>query len=308
MKARYISLDPLIPWMQLSRPFDLSELFGRDAPVELEIGFGSGDYLVTTAKENPTTNFIGIELAWLSIRNALRKIGFSGLHNVRLVQGDARVLLRRIFQQQSLDRVYSLFPCPWPKKRHAKHRLFDAAFLKLLNSRIKLGGDILIVTDHKDYFEWILEQGSNCGFELDSRLIPPVFATKYERKWREQGQSEFFQISMTKRDHIDIPVEEDIVLKTHVLDHFSPERFQPMGGKNRVVVEFKESMYDPLRQKAMVRALVAEGGFVQNFWVEIVKEEKGWHIRPAKGCCLVPTVGVQKALDLLYKSATREKD
>ena len=171
-----------------------------------------------------------------------------------------------------------------------------------------MGGTVLIVTDHRDYFEWISEQASNCKFELDSRVIPPVFGTKYERKWAEQGQSKFFQLSMIKRYHIDIPVEEDIILKTRVLEHFSPERFQPIGGKNGVVVEFKESMYDPLRQKAMVRALVAEGGFVQNFWVEIVKEEKGWRIRPAKGCCLVPTVGVQKALDLLYRSATREKD
>ncbi|RLB43333.1 MAG: tRNA (guanosine(46)-N7)-methyltransferase TrmB [Deltaproteobacteria bacterium] len=308
MKARYISLEPLIRWMDVPRPLDLGALFGRDAPVELEIGFGSGDHLVRSALDNPHTNFIGMELAWISIRNALRKIALSGVSNVRLIQGDARVLMGRIFKQQSLDHVYCLFPCPWPKKRHAKHRLFDVSFLKLLNSRVKMGGGALIVTDHKDYYEWILQQSVDCGFEVNAGTIPPSFATKYERKWREQGQTEFFQIKMQKRDHMDIPLEEEVALKTHTLTDFSPEQFRPISGKNGIVVEFKESMYDPLRQKAMVRALVAEGGFVQNFWVEIVKEDKVWRIRPAKGCSVVPTLGVQRALDLIYESAKKGKN
>ena len=271
----------------------------------MEIGFGSGDYLVKQAMEQPHKNFIGIEPAWLSIRNALRKIALCQVNNVRVVQGDARVLFKRLFYQQALDKVYCLFPCPWPKKRHIKHRLFDASFLRLLNSRLKDGGTVMIVTDHRLYCEWILEQTQGCGFEITEETCPPVYSTKYEKKWVEQGQNEFFRIKMKKVLHLDIPVEEDITLRTHVSEHFSPEDFHPKGGKKTAVVEFKETLYDPVRQKAMVRAIVAEGGFVQSFWIEIIRDSNHWRIRPARGCSIVPTVGVQEALDFLYESISQ---
>ena len=273
----------------------------------MEIGFGSGDYLVRRALEEPNKNFIGIEMAWLSIRNALRKIALSRVRNVRLIQGDARVLFKRLFVPGSITYIYSLFPCPWPKKRHAKHRLFDAPFLKLLNSRLEDRGSLLIVTDYRPYYDWILGQASGCGFELTTEACPPTYSTKYERKWlEEKGQQQFYRIHMKKIGHLEIPLEEDVVLKTHVVEDFSPEHFQPKGGKKTAVVEFKETLYDPPREKAMVRAMVAEGGFVQNFWVEIIKDGPQWRIRPAKGCSIVPTVGVQEALDLLYEAARQE--
>ncbi len=293
--------------MQSPRPLDLGSLFGRKAAVEVEIGFGAGDYLVKRALQEPHKNFIGVEVAWLSIRKALRKIALSAAHNIRLIQGDARVLFKRLFAQRSITHVYSLFPCPWPKKRHTKHRLFDTSFLKLLNSRLEDRGSILIVTDYRPYCDWILEQALGCGFELATETCPPCYNTKYEKKWlQEKGQEQFYRIHMKKIGHLELPLEEDIALKTRVVENFAPEYFQPKGGKNVAVIEFKETLYDPLRQKAMVRAMVAEGEFVQNFWVEIIKDGSRWRIRPAKGCCIVPTLGVQEALDLLYEAALGE--
>ena len=285
----------------------MDAIFGRRVPVTVEIGFGSGDYLVEQAIERPQEDFIGIELAWLSIKNALRKIALRGVSNVRLIQGDARVVFSRLFREKSLDTVYCLFPCPWPKKRHVKHRLFNTSFLKLLNSRLKPQGGLMVVTDYRPYQEWIVEQGQGCGFRISTEICPPSYRTKYEKKWQDQGQTEFFRINMEKVSHFQVPLEEDIALKTYVLEHFSPEHFRPKGGKNIAVVEFKETLYDPLREKAMVRAMVAEGGFVQNFWIEIIKDRDKWRIRPARGCSIVPTAGVQEALDLVYESAKAKK-
>jgi len=307
MRPRYISLDPLIHWMQVSRPLDLVAIFGRRAPVTVEIGFGSGDYLVKQAVDRPQEDFIGIELAWLSIKNALRKIALSGVSNVRLILGDARVVFRRLFCEESLDTVYCLFPCPWPKKRHVKHRLFNTSFLKLLNSRLKSHGAAVVVTDYRPYGQWVIEQAQGCGFEITTDSSPPSYRTKYEKKWQDQGQTEFVRISLNKVSHVQIPFEEDVVLKTYVLEHFSPELFSPKGGKNIAVVEFKETLYDPLREKAMVRAMVAEGNFVQNFWIEIIKNGPKWRIRPARGCSIVPSAGVQEALDLVYESAKAQR-
>jgi len=68
-------------------------------------------------------------------------------------------------------------------------------------------------------------------------------------------------------------------------------------------VEFKETLYDPIQQKGMIRAVVEEDNLTQDFWIEILKREKGWHIRPAKGCGMIPTLGVQCALDLVHDAA-----
>ncbi|MCS7065798.1 MAG: methyltransferase domain-containing protein, partial [Fimbriimonadales bacterium] len=136
MRATYRSLRPLVLWRQVARPLDWATHFGRDAPRELEIGFGSGDYLVARARQHPERDFVGIEIEWESVQRALRRIAQVGLTNVRLLLGDATPILHRAIAPESFIRIYSLFPCPWPKKRHHKYRLFSQRFLQLLNSRL----------------------------------------------------------------------------------------------------------------------------------------------------------------------------
>ena len=117
MKKHYLSLRPLVLWQEDARPINWSQLFGRKKPIEVEIGFGNGEFLVRQAEAHPERNFIGIELMWGSTRRALRKIKKAGLENVRLVQGDTRIAITRLFSEESIDRVYSLFPMPWPKEK-----------------------------------------------------------------------------------------------------------------------------------------------------------------------------------------------
>lgn len=286
--------------MQTERPLNWSQRFGRTARLELEIGFGNGDFLVRRAQTHPHRNFVGLELEWPSVQRALRKIAQAGRDNVRLVQIDARVALERLFEPQSLHRVYSLFPCPWPKERHAKRRLFAHSFLKLLNSRLVEGGEVLVVTDSYAYVAWILEQAPGTGLEVRWQPIPPRFGTKYERKWRQQGQEQFYELELLKREPIKIPLQEDVTLKTYRLDRFEPHRFQPVDERGDVVVKFQEFLYDAERQKGMVRVIVVEGSLIQHLWIEIARGRDGWHIRPARGCEIVPTVGLQRALDLVH--------
>ena len=248
----------------------------------------------------PERNLVGIELAWGSIRRALRKIGKSGVRNVRLVQADIRIAFDRLFWTQSLHRVYSLFPMPWPKEKHSKHRIFSHAFLKLLNNRLKDRGEVQIVTDHEPYFNWILEQLPETGFNVDSKRNPPVFGTKYERKWREKGQEEFFDLLLLKQENIEIPQREDVTLRTYRVEHFDPDHFNPANERGDIVVEFKEFIYDPKRQKGMVQVIVVEDDLTQNFWIDIDHGEGGWYIHVARGCGALPTVGVQRALDLVH--------
>ncbi len=83
-RPSYISLWPVIPWIQQKRPVEWDNFFGRSAELELEIGFGLGDFLVRQAREHPDTNFVGIELGWVPVRRALRKSALASVRNVRI--------------------------------------------------------------------------------------------------------------------------------------------------------------------------------------------------------------------------------
>ena len=303
MKARYVSLKPFIPWKEKERPINWGQRFGRQAPLELEIGFGNGEFLVRQAQAHPEHDFVGIDLDWGSIRRGLRKIALAKVPNVRVIQADARLALERLFPPRSVQHAYSLFPCPWPKERHAKRRLFSHTFLRLLNSRLVAGGEAQVVTDHRPHLNWILEELPGTGFEAGWKAIPAQFDTKYERKWRSEGQKEFYELQLLKRVHQEIPLKEDTDLQSHRVAHFEPNRFEPAGARGEVVVKFKEFLYDPKRQKGMVRTFVAEEGLNQEFWIEIARRQDDWHIGPARGCGTVPTVSVQRALDLVRDAA-----
>jgi hypothetical protein len=92
-------------------------------------------------------------------------------------------------------------------------------------------------------------------------------------------------------------------LHTHRIERFDPTHFQPGAQHGAMTVTCKEFLYDPRRQKGMVWVFVAEEGLTQDFWIEIVRREADWTIRPARGCGIIPTMGVQCALDLVRDAA-----
>ena len=181
---------------------------------------------------------------------------------------------------QTVQRVYALFPCPWPKERHVKHRLFAQTFLTLLNSRLVPEGTVQMVTDHEPYLHWVLAQVPDTGFEAQWTTIAPRFSTKYERKWCETGQQEFYDLRLWKTTHIARPFTEDATLHIHRIAHFDATRFQPGALHGAITVTCKEFLYDPRRQKGMVWVFVAESGLTQDFWIEIVRNGRcGTQIR-----------------------------
>jgi tRNA (guanine-N7-)-methyltransferase len=305
MNSRNPPLDPFIPWLKGERPIDWCRRFGREAILDAEIGFGNGELLVRLAQAHPERNFVGLELKWASIRKALRNIARANVTNVRLLQADARVALDRLFMARSLHRVYALFPDPWPKKRHAKHRLFSHDFLKVLNSRLVNEGEVRIVSDYQPYVNWIVDQVPRTGFEVACQTIRPRFDTRYERKWHERGQEEFHELKLLKREHVGITLKEDRPLKTYYLERFDPDRFEPADQRGEIVVNFKEFLYDPKRHKAIVQVMVVEENLTQHLWIEIGQKRDHWYLHPAKGCGVVPTEGVQRALDLVHEAAQK---
>ncbi|MBU2548636.1 MAG: hypothetical protein KKB20_09520 [Proteobacteria bacterium] len=287
----------------MSRPIDWAGLFGRQAPLEVEIGYGNGDYLVRRAKQLPERDFIGLELTWASTKRALRRLAKVSAGNVRLARVDARMAFGRLFRPRTLTRVYSLYPLPWPKDRHARRRLFCTDFLRLVCSRLEDHGQALIVTDHEPLSDWILGQTPGSGFEAERGMIPARFQTKYERKWQDNGQAVFHEISLLKTAHPDVPLEEDADVLTLHLGDFNPDRFDFQGQTGPITVIFKEFLYDPRRRKALVRVLVDEDGLLQHVWIQIEDQGKAWAIGMARESHVLPTAGVKRAVELVYRAA-----
>jgi len=136
---------------------DFDTMFSRHAPVVLEIGFGNGDTLIQQALESPGMNFLGIEVHEPGVGHCLLKAHDAGLANLKLIKHDAIEVLENQLPPESLQRVNIYFPDPWPKKRHHKRRMIQAAFLELVDSRLKTDGALHIATDWTNYAEHIDE-------------------------------------------------------------------------------------------------------------------------------------------------------
>ncbi len=300
---------PLVHYYQRQRPIDWVEEFGRQAPLEVEIGFGTGEALIRLAQNHPERNFIGIEQHWPVTYRALQTIEkfnqqqTTPIENVRILDGDARAIFERLFDKTTIARIYSLFPCPWPKKKHTKHRLFAQPFLQLLNNRLVSGGQVDIVTDFHPFQKWILEEARGSGFTVTTRNIEAQFDTKYERKWQAHGQQEFFEITMRKSAHQKIPVKKDVAMKVYKLKNFYPEKFELENCKEKVSVVFKEWLYDTKEKNGCVYVIVAEENLTQHFRVTIKNKNGAWLVKKADGQDFFPTPGVNLAVQLVYEAA-----
>ncbi|MDX1431654.1 MAG: tRNA (guanosine(46)-N7)-methyltransferase TrmB [Gammaproteobacteria bacterium] len=130
---------------------DLDQLFGRRAPRDLEIGFGMGHALIDMASAHPERDYLGIDVYEPGIGATLAAIAEHGLTNVRLMRGDANVLVAETLPPRSLASVMIFFPDPWPKKRHHKRRLVQPEFVRLIGSRLAPGGTLHLATDWEEY-------------------------------------------------------------------------------------------------------------------------------------------------------------
>jgi tRNA (guanine-N7-)-methyltransferase len=130
---------------------DFAEIFGREAPVWLEIGFGNGDALHHMAARHPEINFVGVEVHRPGVGQLLRAIDDDGLTNVRVYRGDAAELLRDHVGDSTLSRLLLFFPDPWPKKRHHKRRIVQSPFVREVARALEPGGIFHLATDWVDY-------------------------------------------------------------------------------------------------------------------------------------------------------------
>jgi len=138
-------------------PLDFEQVFGRKAPVILEIGFGMGDTTAHIARAMPDKDFLGVEVHTPGVGSLLKQIGEQDIANLRLIQHDAVEVLNQMVPDRSLAGVHIFFPDPWHKARHNKRRLIQGPFVKLLADKLAPGGYIHCATDWEDYAVQMLD-------------------------------------------------------------------------------------------------------------------------------------------------------
>lgn len=136
---------------------DWNGVFGNKNPLIVEIGCGNGHFLTQQALKNPSENFIGIDLKDYRIVKSRMKENLLNLTNIRWICGEAGASIERMFPDKSLEKIYMTFPDPWPKKRHWKHRLFQANFIPLIAKKLTNNGKFIFISDHEGYYQWCMD-------------------------------------------------------------------------------------------------------------------------------------------------------
>ena len=133
------------------QPIDARAIFGRSAPLVLEIGSGMGETTAAIAREQPATDFIAVEVHGPGVGSLLNRIEAERLANLRVIRHDAVEVLECMIADASLAGIHLFFPDPWPKKRHHKRRLVQPAFASLAARKLEPGGYLHAATDWPDY-------------------------------------------------------------------------------------------------------------------------------------------------------------
>jgi tRNA (guanine-N7-)-methyltransferase len=176
-------------------PLNTHAWFGRDAPLVLEIGCGTGTSTLAMAQSEPGVDVIAVEVYRRGLAQLLSAIDRENVTNVRLIRGDAVDVLEQLIAPGSLSGVRVFFPDPWPKARHHKRRLLQPDTVALIADRLRPGGILHAATDHPGYADQIAEVGDaeprlsrlDAGAEPAICVVRP--ATKYESKAQDAGSA-----------------------------------------------------------------------------------------------------------------------
>ncbi len=178
----------------LPTPWDPAALFGRNAPIEVEVGSGKGLFLAAAAANQPNIDFLGIEISYRYARFAATRLAQRGLANGLMVHGDAMELFGRYIPAGALAGVHTYFPDPWWKARHKKRRLLNEGFLKDVERVLQPAGAFHFWTDVEEYFATTLE-----AIARVTTLVGPLsvsekpaehdldYRTHFERRTRLSG-------------------------------------------------------------------------------------------------------------------------
>lgn len=186
----------------IDEQLNFKEIFGNDNPVEIEIGFGKGRFLLSESRKRPGTNFLGIERSRKFLRIALLRQAKDPRPNCRMLCLDADMVVKLLVPPDSVTAYHVYFPDPWPKDRHHKRRLFNPRLVEKMAETLIPGGMLYLKTDHEEYyhdaqerimplgyFDRVKEDTSNEALEDFNEAGEDT--SHFEIRWRMQNKTIF---------------------------------------------------------------------------------------------------------------------
>jgi tRNA (guanine-N7-)-methyltransferase len=278
-----------LPVTRFDWPVNWDGTFAQSGQLNVEVGFGNGQFLVHLAQEGQNESFVGLEISLPSIRNCEAKIARAKLENVCLVRATAQSALWLLFRPATIRTLIVNFPDPWPKKGHQHRRVMNDKFLKLAASRMIRGGRLEIATDHSDYAGWIAEcLGRSPYFESDMSVAyssgdQSRTPTKYEMKAIDAGRKCYYfnwsRNSISSAETYAIPEEylmPHIVIESPIDLEEIEERFESKQFADGITkVRFIAVYHSAKVKKLVVDTFVHEEPLEQRLLLSIAHRKTG---------------------------------
>ncbi|MDD2205802.1 MAG: tRNA (guanosine(46)-N7)-methyltransferase TrmB [Aminobacterium sp.] len=305
MPVAFVTLKDVVirpEFMQL--PFKLSPYKKEEGRNIVEIGFGNGEFPVYMAKNNSQDTFWGIEVSQTCVLKAAKRARSLGIANLFLMCGDARFLLRECFEDESIDKVYMNFPCPWPKSRHEKRRVTYIGFADMLAAVLKCGGVFELVTDEEWYAEEVRDVlSSHNALQLrtfERNPSRPV-KTKYERKWLAQGKDIFLvQIEKKERFTVERLIKEEETVNTKIeTSAWTLADLDSLNGYEGTEEDCHwtyKGYYTSPEGAFLIQTIASDGGFEQRYFLKLVKKENETLIKLDSNCAAFRTPALKRSL------------
>jgi tRNA (guanine-N7-)-methyltransferase len=182
-------INLVVQLRSIVEPLNLAELFPQPQPLEVELGCGDASFLVEYARQNPRTNFLGVERLLGRIQKLDRKGRRAGLTNLRGTRIESAYFLQWLLPPHSAAALHVYFPDPWPKKKHRRNRLVGAAFPALARAALAPGGTVFLRTDDADYFQQ-MNAVFGAAKDFEAAATPAALAaitTDFERDFNARG-------------------------------------------------------------------------------------------------------------------------
>ncbi|GAB6189585.1 tRNA (guanosine(46)-N7)-methyltransferase TrmB [Marinitoga arctica] len=268
-------------------PLKWNEIFGNKRKIYVEIGFGSGEYMAALAKENPDINFIGFETSLTALYKAQVKFYKNNIKNARVIQGDARLLIRELFPSNSISKLIVNFPCPWPKQRHKERRIFIKSFINTLADVLKKGGTIELATDVDWYAHEVYNNFKDSEFFEEYDIIEnferPI-KTKYELKWDKEGRKKYLFIAKKIKDYKINRILEGVSELPHKnIKDIDIEKLKDLKDKyikeNNLSFTVNSIYEDLLNDRYLLRVVSTDDDFMQQYYISIYKKTKDWLVK-----------------------------
>ena len=266
----------------------------------LEIGFGNGEYTVRYAEAHPDVMFYGVEISQACVLKCARRA--AGLSNLRILNADARYMLRELFPDESLEHIIMQFPCPWSSNKQAHRRVTAKDFADGLAAVLKTGGEFEMLTDDEPYSIEVRDVlGKHQALALTACEVNPhrAITTKYERKWLEEGKN-IYRLVFTKTRAFTAGRRIEREMHIKIANKVTAQDVEALrnteGKRDKAFWKFGRTFTGTDGSVYLLETLTSDDEFGQKFYIHIAPTEEGSLLRLDKTADAFLTPAVRGAL------------